>query len=417
MKRKAIVAGGIAAAVVVAAGGGIAYSSATSGVAVGTAVAQVASISQTANASGTVDAGSHQGVYPVTTGTIGKLSVADGDRVTKGQELATMATGPLKLAVTNAKASLASAQASVTGVKNSVPSPINTSAARAAVNAASSALTTAIKNYNDFNKKYKKASKSARKGMVSTLRTLASAKAQAQAALTQARAALADLQASGNVSSAKSAADQGVAAAKANLNQAQKNLDNAAMKAPFDGIVTLAPGIEKGAGLAPGVAAFTVTDPTAMVFEAAVDETDIGLVKAGQTAKVTLDSAPGTPFTGTVDRVATVARATATGAVSYPVRITFTYGSTPVFQGMSGSATIDVQTVAGAVTVPVEALMTGKDGASVFVVGADNVAHRVAVQVGAQSDTMVQITSGVKEGDVVVTSGATTLTDGQVVKR
>lgn len=416
MKRKTIVVGGIAAAVVVAAGGGIAYSSATSGVVVGTAVAQVASISQSANASGTVTPGNHQGVYPAAAGTIGKLSVADGDTVTKGQELATMATGPLKLAVTNAQAALATAQASQTGVKKSVPTSIDTSAARSAVTAASSALTTATKNYNDYNKKYKKASSSARKSMVATLRTLQSAKSQAQAALTQARAALSNLQSAANASSAKSAAAKSVSAAKANLDQAQKNLDAATLKAPFDGVVTFAPGVEKGAGLTPGVAAFTVTDPKAMIFEAAVDQTDIGLVQLGQSARVTLDGAAA-PFTGTVSHVATTAKTTATGSVSYPVQITFDYGSTPVFQGMSGSATISVRTVADAVTVPVEAVVNTSGEPAVFVVGADNVAHRVGVQVGAQSDTTVQIVSGVKEGDVVVTKNATTIADGQAVKK
>jgi len=417
MKRKALVAGGIAAAVVVAAGGGIAYSNATAGVFVGTAVAQVASISQTANASGTVAAGSHQGVYPVAAGTIGKISVSDGDTVSKGQTLATMATGPLKLAVTNAKAAVKTAQASVTGVNKSVPTSVDTSAARAAVNAASSAVSTASKNYTAYNKQYKKANSATRKTMAPTLRTLQSARAQAQATLSQARATLLGLQNSANVSSARSAANESVTAAQANLTQAQKNLDNAALKAPFDGIVTFAPAIEKGAGLTPGVAAFTVTDPTKMDFEAAVDETDIGNVTTGQQATVTLDSAPSTPFTGTVDHVATTATMTATGSVSYPVRITFSYGQTPVFAGMSGSATIAVETVVDAVTVPVEAVVTGSDSTSVFVVGADNVAHQVRVQVGAQSDTMVQITSGVKEGDVVVTAGATTLTDGQTVKK
>ena len=61
------------------------------------------------------------------------------------------------------------------------------------------------------------------------------------------------------------------------------------------------------------------------------------------------------------------------------------------------------------------AVLADGDQHNVFVV-VNGRAERRAVQIGAQTDTAVQITSGLAAGEVVATTGASTLTDGQSVK-
>ena len=272
-------------------------------------------------------------------------------------------------------------------------------------------MSTAKKNYASFRADYDPNDASQR----ATLRTLNTARTQASAALQAAKAALNRLSVASRVSLARTAASQGVTAASRALTLAEANLDKATLAAPFDGIVTIHGTVEKGSGLTPGVAAFTIVDPTRMEFEAAVNETDIADVAKGQPATVTLDAfAEG--FTGKVVRVQASPETTSTGSVAFPVRISLESGQSRLFQGMSGSVDIAVKSIPDALTVPVEAVLTKGATKSVYVLGSDNVVHARTVTVGASTDISAQILSGLAAGDTVVTTGASALTDGQRVR-
>ena len=411
MKRKTIVATSIGAAVVLALGGGYAYSASNNQPVVGVAQAAIAPLSVTVSASGSLVAAHSAGVYPPASGTVAKVLVADGDTVKAGDTLAEMATGPLRLAVFQARAALSAARAQGEAVSNGVPGAIDRSAASAALSAARSQVSTAKKNYASFRADYDPNDASQR----ATLRTLNTARTQASAALQAAKAALNRLSVASRVSLARTAASQGVTAASRALTLAEANLDKATLTAPFDGIVTIHGTVEKGSGLTPGVAAFTIVDPTRMEFEAAVNETDIADVAKGQPATVTLDAyAEG--FTGKVVRVQANPETTSTGSVAFPVRISLESGQSRLFQGMSGSVDIAVKSIPDALTVPVEAVLTKGATKSVYVLGSDNVVHARTVTVGASTDISAQILSGLAAGDTVVTTGASALTDGQRVR-
>ena len=186
MKRKTIVATSIGAAVVLALGGGYAYSASNNSPVVGVAQATVAPLTVTVSASGSPVAAHSAGVYPPATGTVAKVLVADGATVKAGDTLAVMATGPLKLAVAQARAALSAARAQGEAVDNGVPGAIDRSAANAALSAARSQVSTAKKNYASFRDHYDSSDAAQR----ATLRTLNTARTQASAALQAAKAAL-----------------------------------------------------------------------------------------------------------------------------------------------------------------------------------------------------------------------------------
>ncbi|HEY3340197.1 MAG TPA: efflux RND transporter periplasmic adaptor subunit [Propionicimonas sp.] len=415
MKRKTIVATSIGAAVVLALGGGYAYSASNNSPLVGVAQATAAPLTVTASASGSLVAAHSAGVYPPTAGTVAKVRVADGDTVKAGDTLAEMATGPLRLAVFQARAALSAARAQGEAVSNGVPSAIDRSAAGAALAAARSQVSTARKNYASFRADYDDATSAERHAMLPTLRTLKTARTQASAALKAAKAALGRLSAASRVSLARTAATQAVTAASRALRLAEDNLDKAALTAPFGGTVTIQGTVEKGSGLSPGVAAFTVIDPTRMEFEAAVNETDIADIAKDESATVTLDAFT-EGFAGTVVRVQASPETTSTGSVAYPVRVSLDAGQSRLFQGMSGSVDIAVKSIPDALTVPVEAVLTKGSSTSVFLLGPDNVVHARTVTVGASTDTSAQILTGLTAGDTVVTTGASALSDGQRVR-
>lgn len=411
MKRKTLVATGIGTAIVLALGGGFAYSAANNSPLVGVSQASVIPLSLTVSASGSLVAAHSAGVYPPAAGTVAKVLVTEGDSVKAGDPLATMSTGPLKLAVAQARAALAAARAQGEAVSNGLPSAIDRSAASAALSAARSQVSTANLNYTSYRANYD-ASNSTERQM---LRTLKTARSQASAALKAARAALTRLSVASRVSLARTAVADGITAAGQALKQAERNLSRAELTAPFDGIVSVHGTVEKGAGLTPGVAAFTIVDPTRMEFEAAVNETDIADVAKDQAGTVALDAFP-EGFTGTVTRVQASPETTATGSVAFPVRVSLEAGQSRLFQGMSGSVEIAVKSIPDALTVPIEAVLTKGATRSVFLLGSDNLVHARTVTVGASTDTAAQILSGLAAGDTVVTTGASALSDGQRVR-
>jgi multidrug efflux system membrane fusion protein len=68
-------------------------------------------------------------------------------------------------------------------------------------------------------------------------------------------------------------------------------------------------------------------------------------------------------------------------------------------------------------TVPIAAVQRGPAGAFLYVVDAEGVAHRRSVTIPHQDETLAVISEGLKPGDVVVTDGASRVTDGVHVKR
>ena len=342
------------------------------------------------------------------------LYVLDGDRVRAGATLAVMAKGPLRLAVAQARAAHTSARAQLAAVNNGVPSAIQHSAANAALSAARSQVSTANRNYAAYLADYRDSSSAERKAMRSTLRTLDTAKATANSSLKSAQAALDTLSVAGRVSLARSAANQAVQATEKALSIADDNLAAATLTAPFAGTVTLNGTVEKGSGLTPGVAPFTIVDATRMQFEAQVFESDIAAVRTDQPATTTLDAFTES-FTGAVVRVQARPVTTGTGTVAFPVRVSLDAGQARLFQGMSGSVDIEVESIPQALTVPIESVLTSGETKRVFVLDAADVAHATPVSIGASTDTAAQVLSGLSAGDRVVTTGASTLTDGQRV--
>jgi RND family efflux transporter MFP subunit len=85
--------------------------------------------------------------------------------------------------------------------------------------------------------------------------------------------------------------------------------------------------------------------------------------------------------------------------------------------GASAKVSIVAETVPDALVVPAPAVLTDEEGKkSVMVVGPDSVAHKREVETGIETPDSVQIVSGVKPGEQVVSTGAYGLADNTKVK-
>jgi RND family efflux transporter MFP subunit len=133
----------------------------------------------------------------------------------------------------------------------------------------------------------------------------------------------------------------------------------------------------------------------------------------GQPASVTLDGGSQS-FPGTVSLVSP---ALDPGSTTIEVWVKVPNKDGSLKAGTPVRVSIKSKTVKDALVVPKEAVLTGPDGKhTVMVVDSTDVAHQREVQTGITDGENVQIVSGLKAGERVVTVGAYAMQDGTKVK-
>ena len=132
---------------------------------------------------------------------------------------------------------------------------------------------------------------------------------------------------------------------------------------------------------------------------------DVPKIKTGLKATVTFDSLPDKTYTGKVISVDTVGE-TISGVTSYPAVIKLDTQPAEILPNMAASGTIILDTKPDVLLIPSSAVQN-----STVRVMKNNQVTEVTVETGLVSDSDTEITSGLSEGDEVVTgtvSGSTT---------
>lgn len=120
--------------------------------------------------------------------------------------------------------------------------------------------------------------------------------AESEALLKQARSNLKRIKA---IEKEIDAAKAHVRAAEAAFELANIQLGHTVLRAPFDGIIT-SRSVEPGEVVSPNRTVFTLADLSMVDLKIFVDEAEIGKVKPGQNAEVTIDTFPGKVYRGKV---------------------------------------------------------------------------------------------------------------------
>lgn len=231
----------------------------------------------------------------------------------------------------------------------------------------------------------------------------ASELAAAAAQVAQAQAQLAQLQAQPNVDDiavAQASVDQ----AQVSLQEAQSQLDNAMLKAPFDGTV-VAVNVEQGEWGSPGSPAFVLDNTTALFVDIQVDEVDVAQLAEGQAVHLRFSALGGQTVDGTLARIAPSAT-TVGGAQAYDARIAFAAGEMPVRLGMTAEVSIVVARADDALLVPNRAITADREAGRYYVTlqHSGGMTDQVEVQIGLRDaqGQQTQILEGVSEGDRLV---------------
>ncbi len=172
----------------------------------------------------------------------------------------------------------------------------------------------------------------------------------------------------------------------------------ATLVSPIDGIITNIDIPVPGVNIISTAANFTVADPENLVFEAEIDETDIGKLKLGQTGRLILDAFPNTPFNLTVDSIDFNSSTDAAGSTIYLVKFNLTNDTDLSYRlGMNGEVIITTNQKEAVLTVPIEAVSNNQ----IQLVEANQITQQTVVT-GIESDTEVEIISGLTADQLVV---------------
>jgi HlyD family secretion protein len=297
-----------------------------------------------------------------------------GDLVQAGQVLATLSATTLELQKSQLFASMASAKATIAQAEAQLLEAQSSAAEASRINSRTAALR--------------------KQGSAS----------QAAADTAAANAVSATARVTVAVQSLEAARAQ-VELVIAQLANAELSLERTQVVAPVSGEVLARNATVGSVATAAGDPMFVIVKDNALELKADVAENDLMRLAVGQAALVTSVGSP-TLLQGTVRLVEPTI-----DAVSRLGRVRVTVDQPDLVRsGMFAEATVIVAD-RQAIAVPVTALGSGPDGATVMRVTDGNVA-RVAVTIGIRDGGFVEILDGLAPGDVVVTKAGAFVRDG-----
>jgi RND family efflux transporter MFP subunit len=199
-----------------------------------------------------------------------------------------------------------------------------------------------------------------------------------------------------------------MAQAKARLDELKINLSNTVITSPVDGFIgkrTLDPGASVGVN----TSFISVVDIRTVRLVINVIEKDLRRIVQGTAGEVEVDAYPGEKFTGRVARLAPILDpATRTAQVEIEI-------PNPGFRlkpGMYARVRFIVERHENALVVPTGAVVDIQGKIGLWIPGEGDTASFQAVTIGIEQQEFTEITSGVKEGQQIISTGAAALRPG-----
>ena len=198
---------------------------------------------------------------------------------------------------------------------------------------------------------------------------------------------------------------------RASYDIAQLELSYTAIRAPIAGMVSQRL-VKLGNQIQLGQTLFRIDDFDPLEARVAVPEREMQAIKTGQDVQMLVDAISGQVFTGKVARVSPIVDPK-TG--TFDVIAQFQDNGAGLRSGMFGRVNIVTAIHPDALLIPRAALLgEGKD-AAVFIIDGTKV-KRVTLGTGLTADGKVEVLSGLKEGDAVVTLGQNSVREGSEIQ-
>jgi RND family efflux transporter MFP subunit len=217
----------------------------------------------------------------------------------------------------------------------------------------------------------------------------------------------------GTARAAAAGARAAIGTAEAQVSQAQKGVTDTLVRSPISGYVA-----ERTADVGEFISPNTPNSKLATIVRTStlrlridIPEQNVGQVATGQGISLQTSAYPDRSFAG---RVVRIAPSLSTEARTLSVEAEVQNVDGLLKPGQFATVRITQSHPEPAVMIPVAAVRTDSDVNRVFVIK-DGIAREQIVQLGLLENTMIQVKSGVVEGDLVATSNLNLLSDGVFV--
>jgi HlyD family secretion protein len=344
--------------------------------------------------------------YALAPGTVSKIWVKVGDKVSKGQELVQMDDSDAQNRLAGAQATLVTNEATLKNMQSGGTQDERL-AQKADITAAQDQVTQAQTSLTALQTLQAKGAASANEVEAAKQKLL-----QAQAHLAQLQ-----VRSTGRYGNTDLSAQQAqVANAREGVSAAQAALNGVDIRSPFSGTVYSIP-VSAHDFVQTGEALLNVADLTRLKVKAYFDEPEVGSLRVGQQVSIMWDARPDRVWHGHIEQAPTTIIAYGTRHVGECI-ITVDDANGDLLPNTNVTATVTTNEKAHALSIPREALHTEGQYNYVFKI-AEGHLQKTEVHVGALNLTLVEVTSGLKDGDIVALGSATgsELTDGIEVEK
>lgn len=184
-----------------------------------------------------------------------------------------------------------------------------------------------------------------------------------------------------------------------NVLIAQKNLNNASLYSPIDGIATSVSPSSPGVNISlskPG--SYEIANPDTIYLDVSADQTEIIKLHEGQTSAIVFDSYTDEKDEGSIKEISFTPKSDETGTV-YSVKVGLNTDNKGYKYklGMTADVTFVINEKKKVLYIPLTYVKTNEKGKYVL----NKKGEKVYVKTGIESDTDVEITDGLKEGDEI----------------
>ncbi len=195
------------------------------------------------------------------------------------------------------------------------------------------------------------------------------------------------------------------------------------VKAEFGGIVTkiatmsssanasAGGGLLEGATVSEGTELFTIESNQQVKVDISITKYDLAKIAVGQKADITIADQK---YEGEVTKINKVAANNAQGSPVVGVEVHINNPDSGIYLGVEAQVVIHTNSAQDVITLPVEIVNTDRNGDFCYVVENGVVTMR-RITTGISSDTDVEVTDGLKEGDLVVYDMTGSVTEGMSV--
>jgi HlyD family secretion protein len=214
-----------------------------------------------------------------------------------------------------------------------------------------------------------------------------------------------------------SSAQAAIAKAEAQLEQqratvslAEEDLRNATIASPIDGVV-LSRDVELGSAVssilnqgASATLIMTLGDLSEVYVKGKVDESDVGKIYLGETARITVESYKDQKFWGKVTKISPLG-AEKDNVTTFEVRVSISNESRKLRALMTANAEIILEEHKGVLTIPEGAILYAKDKSTEVEIpdpAVEKGRRKIPVTTGISNGSRTEILKGLNEGQQVI---------------